>query len=114
MGEELRRVITERHKIVDRTERITLHSESSLLAFRKKWPGAVVMMLMRAVMPKSMHGLDLALCHAQIEPEKWALKELRVCAALELLVTAADDKHKELARVIMMVLQVRLQCAHPR
>jgi hypothetical protein len=64
-------------------------------------------MMMRAVMPKSMHGLDLATCQAQLEPKKWAQKTLRVCAALELLATAADDKHKTLAKALMMVLADR-------
>ncbi len=58
---------------------------------------------MRAVMPKHMHGLDLATCKAQLAPDKWAQKKLRVCAALELLATAADDKHKTLAKVLMKV-----------
>ena len=50
--------------------------QAGILGFRKAWPRPVVDALMRAVMPKSMHGLDLATCKAQLEPGKWAQKEL--------------------------------------
>jgi hypothetical protein len=79
------------------------NNQAGILGFRKAWPRPIVDALMRAVMPKSMHGLDLATCKTQLEPGKWKQKELRVCAALELLATAADDKHKTLARALMMV-----------
>ncbi len=103
-GEQLQTIITERRQI-ERTSEGT--NAPDLLAFRSAWPKAVVDAMMRAVMPKSMHGLDLATCRAQLEPEKWAQKQLRVCAALELLATAADDKHKTLAKALMMVLADR-------
>jgi len=54
-GEQLQTIITERRQI-ERTSEGT--NASDLLAFRSAWPKAVVDALMRAVMPKSMHGLE--------------------------------------------------------
>jgi len=100
-GEQLQIIITQRRQ----NERLSEDAnEQDLLGFRNQCPQPLVDALMRAVMPKSMHGLDLATCKAQLEPEKWAQKTLRVCAALELLATAADDKHKTLAKALMKVL----------
>ncbi len=41
------------------------NNQVGILGFRKVWPRPIVDALMRAVMPKSMHGLDLATCKAR-------------------------------------------------